>query len=109
MTALNELRRHLGLDWKKLGREELTGHLEKSIRRIEGEQEKLAARMGASSVQEMEKLYMSGNLRGKDAAAAMHQYTRMCSLVRLARQAQEELKAPDPDVIEDEFEGIKQY
>jgi len=33
----------------------------------------------------------------------------MCSLTRLAQQALEELKYPDPDAIEDEFEDTKQY
>ena len=52
---------------------------------------------------------MTGQLKGKDAASYMHQHTRMCSLTRLAQQALEELKYPDPDAIEDEFEDTKQY
>lgn len=109
MTALNELRRHMGLDWKKMGREKLMAHLEQSLERIVEEQQKLAAKVGAPSVDEMECLLMTGQLKGKDAASYVHQHTRMCSLTRLAQQALEELKSPDPDAIEDEFEDTKQY
>ena len=75
MTALNELRRHMGLDWKKMGREKLTAHLEQSLERIGEEQQKLAAKVGAPSVDEMERLLMTGQLKGKDAAsyASTHQ------------------------------------
>lgn len=34
MTALNELRRHMGLDWKKMGREETRAHLRQSLARM---------------------------------------------------------------------------
>lgn len=109
MSALNELRRHLGLDWKQLGREETRARLEQSLARISEEEQKVAAKLGAASVQDLERMMMSGHLKGKEAAAGLHQYTRMCSLARLVQQALEELEAPDPDAIEDEFEGVKQY
>ena len=32
----------MGLDWKKMGREKLTAHLEQSLERIGEEQQKLA-------------------------------------------------------------------
>ncbi|MDO8473839.1 MAG: hypothetical protein Q7T05_08525 [Dehalococcoidia bacterium] len=109
MSALNELRRHFGIEWKKMGREETKSHLKQSLKRIADEQQKLAEKTGAGSVAEMERLFMAGQFKGKEAASYMHQYNRMCSLTRMAQQALEELEAPDPDAVEDEFEGIKQY
>ncbi len=99
----------MGLDWKKMGRDELKVHLQQSLQRIAEEQQNLATKLGASSVQEMEKLFMTGHLKGKEAASGLHQFTRMSSLTRLAERALEELEATDPDAIEDEFEGIRQY
>ncbi len=52
---------------------------------------------------------MTGRLKGKEAASGLHQFTRMSSLTRLAEKALEELEAPDPEAVEDEFEGIRQY
>lgn len=92
-----------------MGREETKAHLKQSIERVASEQQKLAEKTGAASVAEMERLFMSGQFRGKEAGSYMHQYTRLCSLDRLAHQAIEELEVPDPDAIVDEFEGIKQY
>ena len=109
MTALEELRHHGGLDWKVMGRDKLKAHLKQSLERIDKEQQKICVKLGASSVKEMERLFMTGQLRGKETATLMHQYTRMCSLVRLAEDAMEELEAPDPDAIEDEFEGYKRH
>lgn len=109
MTALNELRRHMNLDWKKMGREKMREHLEQSLLRIDEEQEKVIKKLGASSSTEMDRMIMTGQIKGKEAASLMHQYTRMCSLARLAKDALEELKQPDPDAIEDEFEGTRRY
>jgi hypothetical protein len=109
MTALELLRRHYDLDWKKMGREKLKAYLKERLVVIGEEQKKLCARMGTSSVEEMERLFMSGRFRGKEAASIMHQHTRLCSLVRLAEEAMEELEAPDPDAIEDEFEGYRRH
>ncbi|MFC1919462.1 hypothetical protein ACFLWX_01550 [Chloroflexota bacterium] len=105
MTALEELRHHAGLDWKVMGREELKTHLKQSLKSINKEQKKLCIRLGASSIEEMERKLITGQLKGKEATSLLHQYTRMCSLVRLAEEALEELEAPDPDAIEDEFQG----
>lgn len=92
-----------------MGREETKVHLKQSIERVAAEQQKLVEKTGSASVAEMERLFLSGRMRGKEAGSLMHQYTRLCSLDRLAHQALEELEAPDPDAVEDEFEGIKQY
>jgi len=99
----------MGLDWQKMGREKMKEHLEQSLLRIDEEQKKVIEKLGATSAAEVDRMFMTGQLKGKEAASLMHQYTRMCSLVRLAKDALEELKQPDPDAIEDEFEGTRRY
>ena len=107
MTALELLRRQFGLDWKAMGRDELKAYLKERMGPIGEEQRKLCEKAGACSIEGMERMFMTGQLRGKEAGSLMHQHTRLCSLIKLSEDAIEELEAPDPDAIEDEFEGYR--
>ena len=50
MSALDELRRHSGLGWKKMGREGMKQHLNKSLANIADEQQKVCDKLGVVSV-----------------------------------------------------------